>query len=631
MEHSRSTPRRFSDREQHRQPRDGESRPARPYRQERSTYYSPMDRNWRDRRDRRRSWSPPVRDPDPTQPRGRRESRATPTTRWNPPGNHAIYEWNRRSPKRVKFLPNTIPVERAGVSLPTPGAQSDREPRAPQVTPKAPETVQATSPPTSTSSSSGDTSGDPSLESPTDVVVETLVQLLKAQHQLNGIITVTQHGILPEGYTDEVLILKNKFRPSHARPDTLRKLTESAETFLMTGHRILEEHYSSAIAEYLATLGGLPCPNLEEAWTAACSLASAALRHGLKASTISQTRAMLPASLETQRSESDWVPPVSQPVIPPDHAAAGGREVPPRKFTIAALVTEPDTPPLEESLLLYSEDAGIPQQPTERTAQATDDTATSALLEPDLWDEIWNSLTPSPDRLPAGQTPRDIPTTIEDLINSPILLDVTPPANDPPPAPLPLMSLPSTTPRRGNPRRSWALRTVHHHNNDKSTWTLTPERPVILMGDSNLKWLPYIPNDNIQVDSYPGATVSHAIDILSKIRFPSTATAKVILSFGLNSRNRGTIQSFDANLRILYELALEKFPAAGVLVPQIAFSRDLPVEVHSRIHEINDCIGKYPSIPPLPRRLFRTQHDDIHWHPRTGEAIWDLWREKLNC
>ena len=151
------------------------------------------------------------------------------------------------------------------------------------------------------------------------------------------------------------------------------------------------------------------------------------------------------------------------------------------------------------------------------------------------------------------------------------------------------------------------------------------------MGDSNLKWLPYIPNGNIQVDSYPGATVVHAAEILTKIRFPNTATAKVILSFGLNSRNRGTIQAFEAHLHKLYNLAAEKFPAAGILIPQIAFSYNLPMEVHSRIHEINTCIQKYPNIPPLPRRLFRTQNDNIHWLPQTAEAIWDLWREKLNC
>ena len=84
------------------------------------------------------------------------------------------------------------------------------------------------------------------------------------------------------------------------------------------------------------------------------------------------------------------------------------------------------------------------------------------------------------------------------------------------------------------------MHTVHHHYNNKSSWSLTPTRKVILMGDSNNKMFPPLADPNIQVDSYPGAKLVHATQILRKITNPVPEVSNVVLSFGINNRSSGT-------------------------------------------------------------------------------------------
>jgi len=45
-------------------------------------------------------------------------------------------------------------------------------------------------------------------------------------------------------------------------------------------------------------------------------------------------------------------------------------------------------------------------------------------------------------------------------------------------------------------------------------WSLTPVRPILIIGDANLAYLPLIKENSIQVDSYPGWDMSQATFLL---------------------------------------------------------------------------------------------------------------------
>ncbi|KAJ4946245.1 hypothetical protein JOQ06_023913 [Pogonophryne albipinna] len=57
--------------------------------------------------------------------------------------------------------------------------------------------------------------------------------------------------------------------------------------------------------------------------------------------------------------------------------------------------------------------------------------------------------------------------------------------------------------------------------NKKGNWSLTSSREIIIMGSSNIARLPFINDKRIQVDSYPGAKLSHAVHII-KYKTPTS-------------------------------------------------------------------------------------------------------------
>ena len=658
MDHNQYTPRRrprppWGDQ---RGPQTQERQPRDPSRRERTSHrmaYSPMERNWQDRRARRTSWSPPRRrhlDRDsPPPPRGQR----SPRYRSPPPRNSGTY-WTRYvPPKRVRFQPLITSMERTTI---TPAAargridsdtSSDQHPtprhtRAPQPRP--------TTPSTSTSADEVTDESDQTREGPTDVLVHTLAELLRAQHHWYDVTTVTIHGLFPEGYADELRRLISRLIPSKPQPETTEKLTEAADNFMRTAYAILEDHYTAAIDHCCTTLASISDPNVEQAWFAAIPIASAGLRAGLKTGTIERVMAILPKNLTDTTTTEAWEPPVSQPnmttaPIIPTTTTTTTRTVP-QPFSVAALVTMPDSPISEDppapfSMELFSQPLVTPAEVTTNQAPRQEDLEWMENSQENReWNNIRDSTPDSSQHLPAAQGRPD-PSSLRLLIESPLLapsnpmgyMDTSTPTRAPTSNPLDTRAEAPPTgsiAARRNVDHSWAQHTVHHHNKDKSSWTISPTHPVIIMGDSNLKWLPHINDPSIQVDAFPGATVAHAAAILRKLPTTYPVVTKVILSFGLNGRNRGTIQSFSRSLNETYDLAVEKFPLANIWVPQIAFSNYLPGEEHTRIHQINDLIGRLQHIKALPRHLFHTQRDNIHWHPSTGEAIWDLWKQTLN-
>ena len=191
----------------------------------------------------------------------------------------------------------------------------------------------------------------------------------------------------------------------------------------------------------------------------------------------------------------------------------------------------------------------------------------------------------------------------------------------------------SPEPQTGPQSAPEPLYTRHeHHGNKYSNWGLTPQRPIIIMGDSNLSRLPVIRDSRIQVDAYPGARIGHAIHILRFKTPPSPNTQKVILSFGLNHRDDSNASLLEANLATMVAKARATFPYAQLYIPLLNFNRTLPVEVKRRIQLINSAIWKTNlSIPALSVSKFRTTADKVHWTAETAEEILQHWLHTLNA
>ena len=157
-----------------------------------------------------------------------------------------------------------------------------------------------------------------------------------------------------------------------------------------------------------------------------------------------------------------------------------------------------------------------------------------------------------------------------------------------------------------------------------------PKRKWLILGDSNLSRFPTYTEQNLQIESYPGATFRHAEAILA--RTPVTPEVeRVILSFGINNKtnnpNTVSIPQFDKAVL----MAKQAFPRARVLVPIINYSRALARNEQANLSELNNHIVGYDDIiPQLSLNIFSTEGDLVHWSKNTAEQMLDHWIAYLN-
>ena len=163
----------------------------------------------------------------------------------------------------------------------------------------------------------------------------------------------------------------------------------------------------------------------------------------------------------------------------------------------------------------------------------------------------------------------------------------------------------------------------------KKDWSLTPSRPVVIMGDSNLHRLPPVLLDRVQVDCYPGARFTHAVDILNSVATPNLLVTQVILSFGLNNRTSPSAYAFP-QADVMIRRARAVFPRASIAVPLINVDPVLPAVQVNNIARLNAFLASHTTVVPLlPAALFRTQVDNIHWTAATARAMLAHWTPYL--
>ena len=216
------------------------------------------------------------------------------------------------------------------------------------------------------------------------------------------------------------------------------------------------------------------------------------------------------------------------------------------------------------------------------------------------------------------------------------LTEQNPQPNNSPPKPTPAkIATPNTPPKPIptpatylKPARQEPLFTSHPHYGDKyRNWSLTPNRPILLVGDSNLSRLPSIFDNQVQVDSFPGAKIAHAAHIIASKTPASASVTKVILSFGINDKERSNPSFLKEQLGDLHRAATRKFPNASIRMALINHSSYLSPQIQNNIAQINDLIKSHCSfIPCVPKTLFQTTRDNVHWTPNTAQNILNHWK-----
>ena len=147
--------------------------------------------------------------------------------------------------------------------------------------------------------------------------------------------------------------------------------------------------------------------------------------------------------------------------------------------------------------------------------------------------------------------------------------------------------------------------------------------------------------DDIQIDSFPGATLRHLTAVLLRHTSPRPDTKLILLSIGKNNclREQTAITIIkDTVTRRLIRTAREKFPQAGIAIPLLTVSIKLSATQLRCVKAFNDFIrdniedvdSRAGYLNTLSTLKFQTAHDNIHWTPETAKSMLDDWLTQLD-
>lgn len=146
------------------------------------------------------------------------------------------------------------------------------------------------------------------------------------------------------------------------------------------------------------------------------------------------------------------------------------------------------------------------------------------------------------------------------------------------------------TPRRSELECQEGHPTRHMSTNRKMTdWRLSVRKKWLLIGDSNLSKIQRFTHDNLQVDSFPGATFRHIEAVLKKTP-ESFEVEHVVLSLGINSRGQNAKDTAVKQMQRALREARQKFPIAQIWVPVVNYSGFLPLKEQQQLNTLNTHI-----------------------------------------
>lgn len=175
--------------------------------------------------------------------------------------------------------------------------------------------------------------------------------------------------------------------------------------------------------------------------------------------------------------------------------------------------------------------------------------------------------------------------------------------------------------------------TRHHLSQRKILeWSLIVNKDILFIGDSNLSRIPYFTQSEIQIDSYPGATLYHLCGILQKLK-PKPRVKMVILSIGLNNCLQGNeITTTKKQTQQLHRICQTVFPSSTIFFPLINFSNNLKPQTKRLLESFNLILReKYNFLPKINDADFEVDpKDNIHWLSDTASEILNLWLKTLD-
>lgn len=179
--------------------------------------------------------------------------------------------------------------------------------------------------------------------------------------------------------------------------------------------------------------------------------------------------------------------------------------------------------------------------------------------------------------------------------------------------------------------RVWHTPTYHRAlvSRKLQDWRIKVNKPIVFLGDSNLSRIPPFNNDQIQVESYPGANFYHFFNLL-ETALVCDNTGLVVLSIGLNNKDQDPQKTSIKQLRRVVNGAKIAFPNADIFVAHVHFSKSLSKTQQYNLTMINNFISThYNYLPCISQQHFHTTADGIHWTKETAGKIFGSWCESL--
>ncbi|XP_078809581.1 uncharacterized protein LOC144994645 [Oryzias latipes] len=167
-------------------------------------------------------------------------------------------------------------------------------------------------------------------------------------------------------------------------------------------------------------------------------------------------------------------------------------------------------------------------------------------------------------------------------------------------------------------------------NRKIQSWSFKPRKPVLILGDSNINRIPPHNYSQIQLDSYPGATIYHFLKVCEKTP-PNPQVKIVIFSVGINNKDQDPKQTSIKQLKGLFRQAKSTFPNADLYFPIMNFSSHLSPVQRNNLKLINNTMTiTVPFLTEIPHDTFHTEKDNIHWTSETANLIFHNWIQQLN-
>ena len=163
---------------------------------------------------------------------------------------------------------------------------------------------------------------------------------------------------------------------------------------------------------------------------------------------------------------------------------------------------------------------------------------------------------------------------------------------------------------------------------NKDQWVFQSEKEIYLIGTSNLARIPPHAHDNVQIDSFAGATTYHFLQAIHRTT-PQPHIKHLIISIGINNRELHPDKTTNKQLNLIYQRACTVFPNAQIHIPHIHFSQHLPHTDQANLTRVNNFITThYHYLTTIPPQQFHTQGDGIHWTQETVRRT--HWLTQLN-